>query len=107
MKPIIIFLAIFFTILSLVTPPNFRPWITYNSELFSMLSLISIKLLFVHREIKIPVITLPILLLALVPFFQLYFGQVFYFSIALMGFIYLFCFWLSMQIGYNLSTNEF
>src|SRR5690606_26941319 len=54
-----------------------------------------------------PAISLPLLLLSSIPLVQFLTGQVFFFSIAMMGFIFVFSFWLASVLGYHLSTGNY
>ena len=88
-------------------PVHYRPWVTYTGELYTFFALFSLTAIFLKEKIKLPVISLPLLLLAWVPFIQLLTGQVFFFSTAMMGAIYIFSFWLASVLGYNLSIGQF
>ncbi|EAO7613920.1 polymerase, partial [Salmonella enterica] len=57
--------------------------------------------------IKLPIIIFPLLFLACIPLMQLLAWQVFFFSTAMMGTIYVFTFWLASVFGYNLSIGQF
>src|SRR5690606_14346151 len=47
------------------------------------------------------------LILASVPFIHLLVGQVFFFSTAMLGCIFVFSFWLASVLGYHLSTGNY
>ncbi len=92
--------------LAWLLPVHYRPWVTYTGELFAFLSLFALAALYLKDKIRLPLISLPLLLLAAVPFVQLTFGQAFFFSKALMSAIFIFAFWLSIVLGYNLSREQ-
>ena len=91
--------------LAWLLPIHYRPWVTYTGELFAFLSLFALSALFLKEKIFVPKISLPLLLLSLVPFIQYGFGELFFFSKALMCGLYIFAFWLSMVLGFNLSQQ--
>ena len=92
-------------VLAWLLPIHYRPWVTYTGELFAFLSLFTLSALFLKEKILFPKITLPLLLLSLVPFIQYGFGELFFFSKALMCGLYIFAFWLSIVLGFNLSQR--
>ena len=89
--------------LAWLMPIHYRPWVTYTGELYAFFSLFGLAAICLKDKLKIPAITLPLLLLACVPLIHLLAGQVFFFSTAMMGFIFVFSFWLASVLGYNLS----
>lgn len=92
--------------LAWLIPVHYRPWVTYTGELYAFFALFALAAIFLKEKIKLPAIGLPLLLLACVPVIQLLAGQVFFFSTAMMGVIYVLCFWLASVLGYNLSTGQ-
>ncbi|MGQ0473715.1 Wzy polymerase domain-containing protein [Acinetobacter variabilis] len=93
--------------LAWLMPVHYRPWVTYTGELYTFFALFAIAAIFLKEKIKLPVVGLPLLLLACVPLIQLLVGQVFFFSTAMMAAIYVFSFWLASVLGYNFSTGQF
>lgn len=93
--------------LAWLMPVHYRPWVTYTGELYAFFTLFVLVATFLKEKIKLSVIGLPLLLLAYIPLIQLLAGQVFFFSTAMMGTIYIFSFWLASVLGYNLSTEHF
>ncbi len=79
--------------------------LAYTGELFAFLSLFALSALFLKEKLLLPKVSLPLLLLSLVPFIQYGFGELFFFSKALMCGLYIFAFWLSMVLGFNLSQK--
>src|SRR5690606_871820 len=107
MKFLLVLLAAVFISLAWLMPIHYRPWVTYTGELYAFFPLFAMAAICLTEQLHIPVLSLPLLLLAGVPFIQLLAGQVFFFSIAMMGFIFVFSFWLASVLGYHLSTGNY
>ena len=107
MKFFLLLLAGIFISLAWLLPIHYRPWVTYTGELYAFFALFAMAAICLKEKLRIPVVSLPLLLLAGVPFIQLLTGQVFFFSTAMMGTIYVFSFWLAAVLGYNFSTGLF
>ena len=93
--------------LAWLMPIHYRPWVTYTSELYAFFALFALAAIGLKEKLRIPVASLPLLLLACVPLAQFLMGQVFFFSTAMMGFIFVFNFWLVSVLGYHLSTGNY
>lgn len=93
--------------LAWLMPIHYRPWVTYTGELYAFFALFAITAICLKEKLKISVISLPLLLLACIPLIQFLLGQVFFFSTAMMGFIFVFNFWLASVLGYNFSTGNY
>lgn len=93
--------------LAWLMPVHYRPWVTYTGELYAFFALFAIAAIYLKDKVRIPAVSLPLLLLASVPFIQLLAGQVFFFSTAIMGFIFVFSFWLASVLGYNFSIGNY
>ncbi len=93
--------------LAWLMPVHYRPWVTYTGELYAFFALFALTAICLKEKLKIPAVSLPLLLLAGVPFIHFLVGQVFFFSIAMMGCIFVFSFWLASVLGYNLSTGSY
>jgi O-antigen ligase len=93
--------------LAWLMPIHYRPWITYTGELYAFFALFAITAICLKEKLKIPASNFPILLLAGVPLVHFLAGQVFFFSTAMMGFIFVFSFWFASVLGYSLSTGEY
>lgn len=107
MKFTLALIAAILTSLAWLMPIHYRPWVTYTGELYAFFALFAITAICLKEKLKIPAISLPILLLAGVPLVHFLAGQVFFFSTAMMGFIFVFSFWLASVLGYNLSTGNY
>lgn len=93
--------------LAWLMPVHYRPWVTYTGEMYAFFALFAIAAIYLKEKLKIPAVSLPLLLLACIPLIQFLLGQVFFFSTAMMGSIYVLSFWLASVLGYNLSTGQF
>lgn len=93
--------------LAWLMPVHYRPWVTYTGELYAFFALFSLAAISLKEKLKIPAISLPLLLLACIPLAQFFLGQIFFFSTAMMAAIYVFSFWLANVLGYNLSTGNY
>lgn len=93
--------------LAWLMPIHYRPWVTYTGELYAFFALFALAAICLKEKLKIPTISLPFLLLASVPLIQFYLGQVFFVSIAIMGFIFVFSFWLASVLGHHLSIGNY
>ncbi|MEG1272889.1 MAG: Wzy polymerase domain-containing protein [Acinetobacter sp.] len=93
--------------LAWLMPIHYRPWVTYTGELYAFFALFALAAICLKEKLKIPAVSLPFLLLACVPLVHFLAGQVFFFSTAMMGFIFVFSFWLASVLGYNLSTGNY
>jgi O-antigen ligase len=93
--------------LAWLMPIHYRPWVTYTGELYAFFALFTLAAICLKEKLKVPTISLPLLLLACVPFIHFLAGQVFFFSIAMMGYIFVLSFWLASVLGYNLSTGNY
>ncbi|WP_312050732.1 PglL family O-oligosaccharyltransferase [Acinetobacter schindleri] len=93
--------------LAWLMPIHYRPWVTYTGELYAFFALFALAAICLKEKLKIPAMSLPLLLLACVPLIHFLAGQVFFFSTAMMGFIFVFSFWLASILGYNLSTGNY
>lgn len=107
MKLTLALIAAILISLAWLMPIHYRPWVTYTGELYTFFALFALAAICLKEKLKLPTIGLPLLLLACVPLIQLLAGQVFFFSTAMMGAIYVFSFWLAAVLGYNLSTERF
>lgn len=92
--------------LAWLMPVHYRPWVTYTGELYAFFALFTLAAICLKEKLKIPVMSLPLLLLACIPLVQFLLGQVFFFSTAMMAAIYVFSFWLASVLGYNLSIGK-
>lgn len=86
---------------------HYRPWVTYTGELYAFFTLFAVAAICLKEKLKIPTVSLPLLVLACVPLIHFIMGQVFFFSTAMMGFIFVFSFWFSSVLGYNFSIGNY
>ena len=106
MKFLLLLLASVFISLAWLLPIHYRPWVTYTGELFAFLSLFTLAAIYLKDKIKLPVISLPLLILAVIPLVQYGAGELFFFDKALICTLFVLGFWLSMVVGYNLSSDK-
>lgn len=106
MKFALMLLAAIFISLAWLLPIHYRPWVTYTGELFAFLSLFALAVIYLEDKIKLPVISLPLLFLAAISLVQYGMGELFFFDKALICTLFVFGFWLSIAIGYNLSVEK-
>ncbi|MFH7348452.1 Wzy polymerase domain-containing protein [Acinetobacter variabilis] len=106
MKSALAFIAAILISLAWLMPIHYRPWVTYTGELYAFFALFALAAICLKEKLKIPALSLPLLLLASVPLIHLLTGQVFFFSTAMMAAIYVFSFCLASVLGYNLSTGQ-
>ncbi len=107
MHPTLTLIAAILISLAWLMPVHYRPWVTYTGELYAFFALFTLAAICLKDKLKIPSVSLPLLVLACVPIIQLLTGQVFFFSTAMMGFIFVFSFWLSSVLGYNFSIGNY
>lgn len=93
--------------LAWLMPIHYRPWVTYTGELYAFFALFALVAICLKEKLRIPVVSLPLLILACVPLEQFFLGQVFFFSTAMMSFIFVFSFWFASVLGYHLSTGDY
>ena len=105
MKFLLLLLAAMLSLSAWLTPVHYRPWVTYTGELLAFISLFVIATLYLKERIQIPKISLGLLLLSFVPVLQWLFGEIYFVSTALLCFCFVFAFWLSTVLGYNLSLT--
>lgn len=93
--------------LAWLMPVHYRPWVTYTGELYAFFALFALAAILLKEKIKLPVISLPLLLLACVPLVQFALGHVFFASTAMMTGIFVLSFWLASVLGYNLCIGAY
>lgn len=93
-------------LLAWLLPIHKMPWTTFGSEVLTFLAALVLLSTFINKDIKIPkpqLLALPILAIPLV---QWGFGEILYFSNALLCAAYISMFWLMVVVGYNLAVGE-
>lgn len=105
MKTLLYLCAAVCIALAWLLPIHYRPWATYTGELYTFFALFALAATFWKTKLDVAKISLPLLLLAIIPFAQLLFGQVYYFSIALLCMLFVFSFWLCINLGFSLSRS--
>lgn len=106
MKAIPYILSAIFLLLAWLLPIHKLPWTTFGSELLTFLSAIALLSVFINKDLKIPRPQMVVLPILAIPLLQFAFGQILYFSNALLCTAYIAMFWLMVSVGYNLATGE-
>lgn len=106
MKNIVFICAAICLFLSWLLPVHYRPWVTYTGELYAFISLVLLMAACIKEKLLVPKIALPFLALSLLPLLHFAFGHVYFFSIALLGFLYIAGFCLALVLGFSLSQGE-
>ena len=105
MKTLLYLCAAICIALAWLIPIHYRPWATYTGELYTFFALFALAATFFKQKLDVAKISLPLLVLAAVPLIQLMLGQVYYFSIALLCTLFVFSFWLCINLGFSLSRT--
>ncbi|MBB6363075.1 MULTISPECIES: PglL family O-oligosaccharyltransferase [Acinetobacter] len=106
MEKICILVFFFLLGISYLIPLHFNPWLTFISEILVFVGCIFLTVnLFKNKNIIFPKIIIPIFLLSLLPLFQYFFGQVYFFSHAILNTIYILTSFLIIVVVYNI-VNE-
>ncbi|MEJ5139332.1 MULTISPECIES: PglL family O-oligosaccharyltransferase [Acinetobacter] len=106
MKAIPYILSAVLLLLAWLLPIHKMPWTTFGSEALTFLSALVLLSAFLNKDLKIPkpqVLILPVLA---IPLIQWGFGEILYFSNALLCTAYIAMFWLMLVVGYNLAVGE-
>lgn len=106
MKAIPYILSAILLLVAWLFPFHKMPWTTFGSEVLTFLSVLVLLSTFINKNLNIPKPQLLILPILAVPLIQWAFGQVLYFSNALLCTAYISMFWLMVVVGYNLSVGE-
>lgn len=106
MKLTLALIAAILISLAWLMPVHYRPWVTYTGELYAFFALFALFAMCLKDRLSLPKLTLPLLLLACVPWVQYSLGHVYFFSTALMTSLFVLGFWLSSVLGYNLSLGQ-
>lgn len=102
---ILIIIAIIAFTCSWILTDHFSPWLSFGGEVFSFLSFFFLLCLQYKHRIKVPYFTIPLFFIGLVPMIQYYFGQIFFFNIALLSSLYLAAFAIVMIYSFNLCVD--
>lgn len=105
MKTLLYLCAAICIALAWLIPIHYRPWATYTGELYTFFALFALAATFFKQKLDVAKISLPLLVLAAVPLMQLMLGQIYYFSIALLCMLFVFSFWLCINLGFSLSRT--
>lgn len=99
---------LFFVLLgiSYLVPLHYNPWLTFLSEILVFSSCVFLFLAFFKEKIILPKILIPLFLLSFLPLFQYFFGQVYFFSHAIINTTYLITLFLIIVIVFNIVNKS-
>lgn len=103
MKLLLFFAGVVFSF-SFLNSIHFNPWSSFLSEIICYISFLLLLLFNLIEKISKKVLI--IFSFSLIPIVQFFFGQVYYFSIAFLSFLYVASFGLMVLAGYNLSIHQ-
>ncbi|WP_445114838.1 Wzy polymerase domain-containing protein [Acinetobacter sp. WZC-1] len=106
MKAIPYILSAILLLLAWLLPIHKIPWTTFGSEILTFLAGLALLTAFFKQPLKIAKPQLMAGLFLLIPLVQWLFGQVLYFSNALLCTAYILMFWLMVAAGYNLALEN-
>lgn len=106
MEKICILVFFFLLGISYLIPLHFNPWLTFLSEILVFSSCIFLFLAFFKEKIILPKILIPIFLLSFLPLFQYFFGQVYFFSHAIINTTYLITLFLIIVVVFNIVNKS-
>lgn len=106
MKAYFLYLSALLIAAAWLLPIHKTPWTTFESEMLTLLSALALLGALIQQKIKIPKPQIIGGIIVVIPLLQWSFGQILYFSNALLSFAYIFAFWLMVVLGYNLSLGE-
>lgn len=106
MKAYFVYLSALLIAAAWLLPIHKTPWTTFESEILTFLSALALIGVFIQQKIKIPKPQIIGGIIVVIPLLQWSFGQILYFSNALLSFAYILAFWLMVVVGYNLSLGE-
>ena len=93
--------------LSWLLGDHFAPWLTFGSEIATFFSIFFLLCLQFNRNLKVPFQLIPLFIISLIPLLQFIFGQIFFFSTALLSFLYLISFVFTVIYTFNLCITDF
>lgn len=96
----------FFFALSILNPYRFLPIPSLFSEACAFVALLFLVLYALEYDLKIPLITLPILFITLIPIIQYFLGEIVYAEHVILPCIYIISFWYCIVVSYNIRINN-
>ncbi|OTG67154.1 O-antigen ligase family protein [Acinetobacter silvestris] len=106
MKAYFLYLSALLIATAWLLPIHQTPWTTFESEILTFLSGLALLGAFLKQKIQIAKPQIIASIILIIPLLQWLFGQILYFSNALLSFVYIFAFWLMVVLGYNLSITS-
>ncbi|WP_151835094.1 PglL family O-oligosaccharyltransferase [Acinetobacter ursingii] len=93
-------------ILLLLIPVHYQPWASFLQEIVAFIALLLLLLLFIHKKILVPKLVIPTFIVALIPVFQFFLGQIFYYQKAMLASIYILSFGVACSIAYTICQRH-
>ncbi|MBJ9984093.1 O-antigen ligase C-terminal domain-containing protein [Acinetobacter sp. S40] len=105
-KKIIVIIVAGLYIVLFLNPAHYRPWAGFLSEFLAFISLLVLFFIFLNKKILVPKLLIPIFLIALIPIFQFFSGQIYYFQKAILASIYIFSFCIACSMTYTICDKD-
>lgn len=100
-------IGLFFLGLSFLIPIDGTTWETFFSEYLVFLALFFLVFSFFCNEKKIlPKLILPFFIISFIPICQFFFGQIYFWTTAVISFFYLISFFVAVIFGYNCELSS-
>lgn len=106
MEKVGVLIFLLFLGMSYLIPIHYNPWLTFLSEILVFSGCIFIFLAFFKEKIILPKILIPLFLLSFLPLFQYFFGQVYFFSHAIINSTYLITLFLIIVVVFNIVNKS-
>lgn len=106
MKKITLLISGLFLLLAWLTRDYNYPWVNFTAQFYGFLFLIPLLIFYINKKIIIPIITLPLFLLAFIPILHYFIGKIIFFSTAFFGFIYILSIFIALILGFNFCKNN-
>lgn len=100
-------IAVFFMVFSFLAPNHYVPWLTSHSEFAIFAALMSLFFFTLFKQkLIIPQFILFYLFILIIPTIQFLSNRLFFFGDLLIIFVYIFGFFLSLLIGFNIKNQH-
>lgn len=96
----------FFFALSILNPYRFLPIPSLFSEACVFVALLFLVLYTLEYDFKIPLVTLPIIFITLIPIIQYLLGEIVYVEHVILPCLYIISFWYCIVVSYNIRLNN-
>ncbi|MDU4392412.1 MAG: Wzy polymerase domain-containing protein [Acinetobacter ursingii] len=105
MKNSILFLS-FFYVSAVLNFSHYKPWLSFLSEILTFLSFLILMLIFYNKKLLIPKLLIPVFIIALIPIFQFFLDQIFYYQKAVLASIYILSFGIACSMAYTICQKD-